>query len=469
MMSRPTFASLALCLLLPLSGCWLAASDEASLNRGGGGLGELILAGVTELSVPPQVQPGESFTVTVRGEHPDGCTTFERFETAYASTRIDLTAWSFRPLGDCDLPPSSFEAQTTLAALEPGLYTVRVNDRLEETVAVIGAGSGPPLCQESPQVTLGTVTLPPATHLLGGAELTVSGSLPSWCDQLLSPTIGVTGDVVQVEIAAEGCVLTAYDPAACPEGPQPFFQRIPLTFPAEGSWRVVINGQSFGTVEVVPTSSCRLSTLEVLSLEAPARVEEHTTFAVALEGALPSECAAVDTIAVDASSVTIVIDPVVRECSATCAPLQTSAPVRAETLVEGLPVGSWTLTVAGDPRTWPLEVVAAGTCAPVPLPAGSVEQVLITTDLAYVDALAGQPLDVSVYGSLPQGCWDPPSLFGEVSGSVLALRTESANCARDCNAAGMSFVASLAFPEGLAAGSYEVTVDGSTFTTLTVE
>lgn len=463
--ARPAIAQAIFAATLLVASACAAADLEAGK---GGDLGELVLAEVSEVSVPERIQVGEALPIIVRGTHPDGCTTFERFETERSGERIALTAWAYRPLGPCATPGAPFEAQTTLTGLEAGVYEIRVNDTLRTTVVVAGAGAGAPRCPEAPPVTVDSVTLPPPTYAGGQAEVVVHGHLLSWCDRLLEPQVLRSGSRVLVALVAEGCGAQGNDPALCPPGPQPFVQRVSLPFETPGIFTVEVDGVAFGSIEVLNRTECRFDPLPGLTLRAPARVEAGTAFKIEVEGRLDTTCAAPELIVPEVTAGEVRLAARVHACGGGCVSLPAPATARVEVPVSGLDEGRWALVETGSGQSLNLDVLPAGSCAPVPLPDGSVEQVLLTTGLVESDGAAFQAVDVSVYGTLPAGCWSAPSLTGGVEGSRIVLSTVSTRCAATCTQAPARFVASMALAGGLAPGTYEVVVDGSAFSPFTV-
>ncbi len=463
--SRTAVVSTCLAGVLVLASACSAADLEVGK---GGDVGELVLASVSELSVPERVPVGAPLPLTVRGTHPDGCTTFERFETARTGEHIVLTAWAYRPLGPCTTPGRSFEARTTLIGLPAGVFEIRINDALGATVVVAGAGAGAPRCAEAPPVVVDSVTLPPPTYAGGRAEIVVHGHLQSWCDRLLEPQVLRSGARVLVALPAEGCGIQGDDPALCPPGPQPFSQRVSFPFEAPGIFNVEVDGVGFGAIEVLPRSECRFDPLPDITLRAPARVEVGTAFKVEVEGRLDTTCAAPDPIVPEVAAAEVRLAATVHACGGGCVSSPAPVAARVEVPVSGLDVGRWDLVETGSGQSLTVDVLPAGSCLPVPLPDGAVEQVLLTTDLSQSDGVAFQPVDVSVYGTLPAGCWSAPSLVGGVEGSRIVLDTESTHCASTCAEAPARFVASLALAGGLAPGTYEVVVDGTSFAPFTV-
>lgn len=452
----------ALCLLAlaPLVGCGVAADSGAvELADGGaqgGGLGELVPAAVGAVEVPARVAPGEAAQVVVRGVHPDGCTTFDRFETARSGTGVSVRAYASRPLGPCGASVGApFEERLALAGLAPGVYRVEVNGAFPRDLVVAGQVVAPGTCADAAPLTPTRVVLPPATWPGGRAVVHVEGTLPSWCHALDAPVVTRAGGRVSIALTGASCGL-AEDAAACPPGAQPVSVDVDVAPLDVGSFEVEVGGRTWGALEVVPEAQCRLRTLAVgaVDLPSPAAADDPPTARVV--GALRSACAALDPVTVAGDAATLDVTVPVRECEAECLPAD--RPVSLAVPLPGLAPGDYAVAVnEAAPR--PLTVLAAGACTTEALPAAALGDALVTSE-GLDPGRAGAPLDLTVYGTLPSACWRAPALDATAEGGVVALTATARTCEGTCAAAGAPFVAGLAFPGGLAAGHWSVQAGG---------
>jgi len=447
-----------------LTGCGSLARDATSLAPGGvgfedagSGVSELVPAAVETISLPSSIIEGEALVLSVKGTHLDPCTRFERFESEATGQQLRLKAWAIRPLGGCAGVGETFEASSSLQGLKVGIYELIVNDLLSASVSVLAPPRPGAPCSAQVPVSLVSASLPQTSHPLGRAILELELELESTCDHLLAPSQTQVGDVLELRLDAEGCPLTRQDPQQCPGGPKRVQRSIPLQLATLGLTRVALNGQALGSVELVPTSSCRLSHAHLRALQAPGRIEAQRPFSIQLQALLPSSCAAFDDAVLSQSASQLSLQIPVRECASACASQSREASLSLP--MQGLAEGSYTLQVESlAPR--PLEVLPQGSCAAQSLPPGSLHTTLLTSGLSSTVGRAGQAFDVSVYGTLPQGCFERPQLSAYVEGASIVLQTESTECAPVCHQSPRAFAASASFPLGLPPGDYSVIADG---------
>lgn len=461
-MSRASIAAL-LVAVLAAAGCGLAPLSAPGGGHNGTGtldagapptVSELVRAQIASAEVPARVALGEGATLTVHGTHPDPCTTLARFDTASSGGRIDVTVWSARPVGPCTGSPVPFDGQDTLSGLSVGLYEVTVNGIAAGTLAVTAAPLSP-VCASPDRVTVTGVTLPPATWPSGSAVVHVSGTLPSWCEVLAAPVVTLSTGQVTIGLAAEGCP-SANDPSVCPPGAQPVDADVEVGPLSAGTVKVVVDGSSYGSIQVVPASRCTLSQLPVATVSAAGPISEDQALPVHVEGHLTSSCAALDGPTVQVGTDTVKIAMGTHACDPSCAPADRK--VSFDLPIDNLSAGTYTVDVDGVTTT-PVTVLAAGACRTDTLPTTAVAGAIATSGSSSL--AAGTPLDVAVWGSLPSGCWRQPSVTGRVNGSTLALTLSSDHCSTDCGSGGQGYVVAWSSPGGLPSGSYAITVDGA--------